>query len=108
MRFVVCAAIRVRRDQRAFFELHRRAEAASLELADRRFRVELEAVVSEVELKAALRFGPNDGSHTERRLEVANRESQQEPFVLQPQERHVHLAVVTEIADAVERLCTVG
>ena len=86
MRFVVRAAIRVRRDHRAVVQLHRRAEAAALVLADRRFCVELEAVVSEVELKAALRFGPNDGSHTERRLEVANRESQQEPFVLQPQD----------------------
>ena len=37
-------------------------------------------------------------------LQIANGEREQQPAVLQPQERHVHLAVVAEVADAVEGL----
>src|SRR3954447_24820070 len=41
-------------------------------------------------------------------MEVAHGEGQQQALVLQSQDRHVHLAVVPEVADAVERASAVG
>ena len=52
MRLVIFTAIRIRRHERAVFELNRRAEAAALRLADWRACVEHQAIVGEVELEA--------------------------------------------------------
>ena len=104
---VVHSSIRIRRDERAIFKLHGRAEAAPLRFTDRRFRVELDAVLSEVELKAVVSFGAEKCSHAQRWLEVPNSKGQQQAFVMQPQQRHIHLAVVAEVTDVVEGFAAV-
>ena len=108
MRLVIFTAIRIRRHERAVFELNRRAEAAALRLADWRACVEHQAIVGEVELEAVSGFRAENRADTQWRLKIADGEREQQPLVLEPQQRHIHLAVVAEVADAIERHITTG
>ena len=107
MRLSIFAAIRVTRHQFTIVELHRWPEAAPL-VATACLRIEHDAIVREIEFEPIVGFGADDRSHSQWRFEIANRKRQQQSLVLQPQQRHVHLAVIAEIADGVERLRTVG
>ena len=103
VRFVVFATIGTARDERAVIELHRGAEAAAL-VARTGFRVEHDAVAVEVEHEAVVGLHSGDGAHAEGRLPLTDGEGKQEPLVPQAQDRHVHLAVVDEVANAIEGL----
>ena len=81
---VVVAAVRIRCDERAVDNLHGRAEPAALVLADRSACVEHQPIVSKLKLEAVGGLGADDRTHAEGRFEVADRERQQQPLVLQP------------------------
>ena len=71
-------------------------------------RVEQDSVVGEVEFETLVGSDARNGSHAEGRLPLADGEREQLPPVLQPQDRHVHLPIVAEVADAIEGLLAVA
>src|SRR5262245_2897193 len=104
MRLVVLASVRIGGDQRAVLELHGWSKAAPLKTRTG-LRIQREAIPGTIERKARVGLLAGQSPYPKRWLEITHGERQQQALVLQPQNRHVHLPIIVEVAARGDTVC---
>jgi len=73
---VVCGAVGVRGNERAIVEPHGGAEATAARNANKRFGIDHDLVMLEIEFESVFRFSAENGSNSQGRLDCALRKGQ--------------------------------